>query len=141
MLPARWSLAACLLAALCLTGCGNPAARLHGKWKMSAIGGAEGNPLAALAAQMMKFGFEFKNDGSCTWNVEMLGQQQSGTGTWKFVKSEGKDLVISLKLPPANKDTEVRIAFQDDDHCSFIPPEGMSGGGQSPQKAEFVREK
>ena len=141
MLPARWSLAACLLAALCFTGCGNPSAKLIGKWKMSGISGAEGNPLAGLMAQMINIGFEFKADGSCVSNVEALGQKQSATGSWRFVKSDGNDLVISLKMPPANKEGEVRIAFQDNDHCSFIPPEALDKGGKSPGKVEFVREK
>jgi hypothetical protein len=131
-----------LLAAVCLVGCGNPSAKLLGKWKMSGIGEAEGNPLAGMMAQMMKIGFEFKADGSCISSIEALGQQQSATGTWRFVKSEGSDLVIALKMPPANKEGEVRISFQDNDHCSFVPPEGLDkGGGKSPGKLEFVREK
>ena len=135
-------LAAALLAALCLTGCGNPSGKLIGKWKMSGISGTEGNPLAGLMTQMMKVGFEFKADGSCTSSVEALGQQQSATGTWRFVKSDGGDLVIALKMPPANKEGEIRISFQDNDHCSFVPPESLDkGGAKSPGKVEFTREK
>ena len=63
--------AAALLAAICCTGCGNPSAKLIGKWKMSGISGAGGNPLAGLMAQMINIGFEFKADGSCVSNVRL----------------------------------------------------------------------
>jgi len=139
--PRTLAAMASLAVALFLTGCGNPSAKLIGKWKMSGISGTSDNPLAGLMAQMIKVGFEFKADGSCVSNVEALGQQQSQTGSWKFVKAEGKDLIISVKMPPANKDTEVRIAFEDNDHCSFTPPEGIDQGGKSPGKVEFAREK
>ena len=141
MSPSRLLGAAALLAAICCTGCGNPSAKLIGKWTMSGISGAGGNPLAGLMAQMINIGFEFKADGSCVSNVEALGQKQSATGSWRFVKSDGNDLVISLKMPPANKEGELRVAFQDNDHCSFVPPQSVDNGGKSPGNVEFVREK
>ena len=138
----RLLIAVGLLAALSLTGCGNPSAKLIGKWKMSGVSGTEDNPLAGLMTQMFKVGVEFKADGSCVSNVDVFGKQQSFTGSWRFVKREGNDLVIALKMPPGNQEGEVRISFKDNDHCSFIPPasldkKGSSGSGQM----DFVRDK
>ena len=138
----RLLVATILLAAACFTGCGgSPSAKLVGKWKMSGLSGADDNPLAGLF-KLMNLSIEFKADGSCTMSIEGLGQTQSQIGTWKFVKSDGNDLVISMKLPPATQEGEVRIAFQDNDHCSFIPPAGLDkGGGKDMPKAIFAREK
>ena len=93
--------AVALLAAVCLVGCGNPSAKLLGKWKMSGISGAEGNPLAGMMAQMMKIGFEFKADGSCISSVEALAAAVRD-GDVAVREERGDDLVVALTMPPAN---------------------------------------
>ena len=132
-----------LLAALCLTGCGgNPSAKLIGKWKMTGISGMEANPLAAGFLKMMNISFEFKADGSCSANIEAMGQQKSNAGKWRFVKTEGNDLVVSLTMADTNKESEIRISFTDNDHCSFVPPAAVEKAGDAGTgKVEFEREK
>ena len=114
-----------LLAALCLTGCGNPSAKLIGKWKIAGVSGQQKSAAADALMQMFKMEFEFKTDGKFVVEVSGLGQQKSETGSWKFVKSDDKQLVLMITMPPANKETESRITVVDNDHIAFTPPEGI----------------
>ena len=70
----RLLIAVALLAAASLTGCGNPSAKLIGKWKMSGVSGSEDNPFGGLVTKMFNVDFEFKADGTCVSNVDVFGE-------------------------------------------------------------------
>ena len=74
---------AALFAAGVLSGCGGPAAKLHGKWQMAANAGG-GNPLLAMLASSMKGELDFRGDGSFSMAVKTPLGDKSTTGNWKF---------------------------------------------------------
>jgi hypothetical protein len=111
--------AAALLAVVTLSGCGGPAAKLHGKWQMAANAGG-GNPLLAMLASSMKGELEFKGDGSFTMAVKTPLGDKSTTGDWKFVKAEGNALVLAVKTADV-AERETRLEFTDNDHFSMVP--------------------
>ncbi|MCE9524421.1 MAG: hypothetical protein K8R36_00035 [Planctomycetales bacterium] len=124
MTPRRWFIAAALLAAVFFTGCGSPASKLIGKWQLSANAGDD--KVLALLASTMKGEMDFKGDGSfsITSKAPLFGDK-STTGTWKFVKSEGQAIVLSVKAAEI-PEREARLEFTDNDHFSMVPFEVTS---------------
>ena len=121
MTPSNWFAAAALLVAVFATGCGSPSAKLLGKWQMSASAGG-GNPLLSMMASAMKGELEFKGDGNLTMAVKTPLGDKSTTGTWKFVKADGKALVLTVKTADV-PERETRLEFTDNDHFSMVPLE------------------
>ena len=126
-----------MLLALALTGC-NPAAKVIGKWEVDMDQAKaqvdQSNPLAALAAgmmSMMKVEMDFKADGGLAVNASVLGQSQSSTGTWKYVKTDGESMVLSVKMDNDPKEQELRVKFKDDDHMEMAPPVNNNQGQQA----------
>lgn len=109
------------LAAVCLAGCGSPTAKLLGKWQMSANAGS-GNPMLAMLASTMKGELEFKGDGNFTMSIKTPLGDKSATGTWRFVKVDGKALVLAVKTADISE-RETRLEFTDNDHFSMVPLE------------------
>lgn len=121
MIPRNWFATALLFVAVLAAGCGSPSAKLLGKWQMSASAGG-GNPLLSMMAAAMKGELEFKGDGSLTMAVKTPLGDKSTTGTWKFVKADGKALVLLLKTSDV-PERETRLEFTDNDHFSMVPLE------------------
>ncbi|MFN0019812.1 MAG: hypothetical protein ACKVP0_16265 [Pirellulaceae bacterium] len=121
MTPRNWFAAAALLVAMFATGCGSPTAKMLGKWQMSAsVGG--GNPLLSMMASSMKGELDFKGDGSFSMAIKTPLGDKSTAGTWKFVKADGKALVLTVKTADT-PERETRLEFTDNDHFSMVPLE------------------
>lgn len=126
-----------MLLALALTGC-NPAAKLVGKWEVDMDQAKaqvdQSNPLAAFAAgmmSMMKVEMDFKADGTLTVGASVLGQSQTSTGSWKYVKTDGDAMVLSVKMEKDAQEREMRVKFKDEDHMEMAPPVGSDQGQQA----------
>jgi hypothetical protein len=83
---------------------------------------AGGNPLLSMMASAMKGELEFKGDGNFTMAVKTPLGDKSSTGTWKFVKADGKALVLMVKTSEV-PERETRLEFTDNDHFSMVPLE------------------
>ena len=137
-------LAALVLAAAGLAGC-NPAAKAIGKWEADfskAVAPAEdsGHPLAAAMASVvsvLEIQWEFKSDGTCAFTGSFFGTSNTSRGNWRYAKSEGKTLILMVRREGSEKEHELRLDFQDNDHFEILPPEGM--GGPSNQRLPFQR--
>jgi len=87
---------------------------------------------------------DVRKDGTYTMKVELslLGQKQTNTeeGTWKMVKSQGKELVIeTLEKGKTKKETH-NITRITDDHFSEGAPKEM-GPLASALRLEYRRKK
>jgi len=150
MVPVKLRLILPLLLATSLASAGcNPAARLLGQWEVDTtklkanLGAAKDNPLAGLAAgflAMMDVNMEFKADGTCSVAVSALGQSKTVAGKWRFVKAEGDEIVIAVKMDDKPEEREMRVKFVDDDHLEMLPPvdAASAAGGQT---MPFIRVK
>lgn len=137
----RPMLAVSVLAAAFVTGCNNPASKLIGKWEadMSAVMAdvqsqveKSGNPLAGALAGMMsvvKIEAEFKADGTCTIGGSVLGNSNSAAGKWRYLRSEGDDLVLMIKPDQSGEEKEVRVRIIDNDRFEMMA-DGETGGIQ-----------
>jgi hypothetical protein len=144
----------CVVAA---TGCGSPSDRLIGKWRIDtqamadAVGsmGEAAGPLAGMGEafvkgmmQSIEMECEFQESGAFNTKVNAMGFAQSQTGTWKFVRSEGDKLVVSISAGQgAARETE--ITFVDDNTIQMgmpAAPEGQPMGAMA-QTATFKRVK
>jgi hypothetical protein len=137
MYPRTFLAAAALLATVVLSGCGGPAAKLHGKWQMAADAGG-GNPLLTMLASSMKGELDFRGDGSFTMAVKTPLGDKSTTGNWKFVKAEGNALVLAVKTADV-PERETRLEFTDNDHFSMVPLDATPDTKE--MKLQFVRVK
>ena len=137
MYPRTFLATAALLIAVVLSGCGGPAAKLQGKWQMSANAG--GDKVLQLLASTMKGELDFKSDGSLsmTTNMPLVGEK-SIHGTWKFVKAEGQTIVLAVKASEI-PERETRLEFTDNDHFSMVPFE-VTADTQG-MKLDFARVK
>lgn len=138
--------ATALTVGLLLSGC-SPGIKMVGTWevdseKLQADVAKEGggNPLAALAAGMLSVieaQVEFKADGSFTGTASALGQQRTAKGTWRYAKTDGEDMVLSIKGDNDPAERELRVRFTDWDHIQMVPPidsGGPIGTGSFPFK-------
>jgi hypothetical protein len=134
------------LAGLCATGC-SPGVKLVGVWQVDSDklrakveSEAGGNPLATLAAGMLSVveaEVEFKADGTYVGTAKALGQSSSSKGAWRYVKSEGEDMVIAVKGEKDSAEREVKVHFVDWDHIEMAAPIGtqqVTGSGTFPFK-------
>ena len=138
----RLLLAAVILSAPLLVGCGNPAGKLVGKWESDMSGvqsqiEGTGNPLAgALAAMMtaLKIEAEFKADGTCSIGGSAFGQSNSAGAKWRYVKSEGNVLVLMIKPDQSGDEKELRVTFTDNDHMEMVSQNPTASGQKMPFK-------
>jgi hypothetical protein len=144
--PRSLSLALLAGGALLMAGC-NPGIKLVGKWELDsekmrakAEQEAGGNPLATLAAGMLSVvetEVEFKADGTFKGSASALGQLQTVTGTWRYSKTDGDDMVIAIKGERDAAEREVRVRFVDWDNIETEAPtgtQGVTGSGTFPFK-------
>ena len=136
MTPRTYLSGIALFAACSLTGCGDPSAKLSGKWQISATGGS--NPLVAMAAAATKGDSEFKQDGNFNLTFKTPLGDQAFSGTWRFVKADGQTLVVSMKAADG-AENEARLEFTDNDHFTTIP--FVSAEGLKDIKLNFSRAK
>ena len=84
------------------------AENLHGQWNADFQRMLEGEEMTEEERQMAQalFGsaeisFTFGTDGSLTMNANMMGQQETETGSWEVVSTEGNVITISATKDPA----------------------------------------
>jgi hypothetical protein len=136
MIPRTCFVTVALLAAFVLTGCGDPSAKLLGKWQLTASGGS--NPLAAMAVAATTGESEFKKDGNFSLNFKTPLGERAFSGTWRFVKVEGQTLVVAMKASDV-PENESRLEFTDNDHFTTIP--FVAAEGLKDIKLNFARKK
>jgi uncharacterized lipoprotein NlpE involved in copper resistance len=136
----KTKLALLVLLAVSLTGCNSASSRLIGTWKFDfakaaakqadkMMGANNGGTAASALGMAQTFGmkmemtFEFKSDQ--TVNIATTGIPFPFTGlmNWKTIKSDGDNLVIEITNPEDKKTSQIQIAFIDNDHLRFSPPD------------------
>lgn len=140
---------ACFVA-VALTGC-SPAQQIVGKWDLDvakAMAGApipEGaNNLQMLAAQALfeqvKVQISFEGNGSYAVSAKTpLGPPVEKKGSWRYVKMDGKALVLMVKEAGKTDENELRFTPTDADHAEMSMPSLAIPG--SKDAMPFVRVK
>jgi hypothetical protein len=129
---------------LILAGCGNSAAnRLIGTWKYDfakaaaneagkRMGENGDNKAAAALSVVEAFGMkmemilDFKADQTVNITASGIPFPFSGPMTWKSVESDGDKLTIEITNPKDKSTSKVQIAFIDNDHLQFSPPDSKA---------------
>jgi len=135
-----WALCVTILDVAFSSGC-NPAAKAIGKWEVETdkfqaqLPPTGENALAAVVAGMSKVlqvraELEFKADQTWKWELSAIGNTQSMSGTWRYVKTEGDTLVLAAKSS-GGEEQEFKLKFVDKDH---IEASGLMGNQSFPLK-------
>lgn len=120
----------CLLAALALsaTGC-SPATQVLGTWDRDS-----NKPLPAefqafnqdVAARLLlsqaTFQLNFAGDGNFLLKFSAGPLKTEKKGSWRFVKAEGKTLLLMLKESGKNEESELRFTPVDNEHAEIAIP-------------------
>lgn len=134
MITTRSSFATFLLSclALCATGC-SPATQVVGTWKIDSTKAIPGdfmkaNPLigAFLAVSQPTVEVKFAGDGNFNLRAEVGPVKQEGKGSWRYVKSDGKTLILMVKESGKTEESELRFTPVDNDHAEIQMPTGFS---------------
>ena len=130
----RFFTATLILASLALfaTGC-SPATRVVGTWKLDSSKKIpddfiKANPLvgALLAVGQPTIEATFAGDGNFNLRGEIGPMKQDGKGSWRYVKSEGKTLILMIKESGKTDESELRFTPVDNDHAEIQIPLGFS---------------
>ena len=125
--PRIWPLTGALLTACFLTGCSDPTAKLLGKWQ-NRVKGLD--PVTTIFTWEIKGETEFKKDGGFSIKLESPYGGADAAGKWRFVKVDGKALIVAIKADGA-PERETRLEFTDDDHFTterLVSIEGLNRG-------------
>lgn len=149
MTSARSSLAAfvvCFLA-LVATGC-SPAQVVVGTWELdtkSAISSDLQETMPALAAQILfmkpEVKMTFEGTGGFAAKSNFPGLSGDVKGSWRYVKSDGKALILMVKEANKSDENEVRFTLLDDNDHAEISRELNVGGLTMKPAIRFVRVK
>jgi len=114
------------------------AENLHGQWNADFQRMLEGEEMTDEERQMAQalFGsaeisFTFGADGSLTMNANMMGQQETESGSWEVQSTEGNVLTISATKDPAEgeeAETEVMVVTFESMNTVAMTEEG---GGET----------
>ena len=128
MTPRIWLLTA-ILAVSFQAGCSDPSAKLLGKWQ-NRVKGLD--PVTTIFTRDITGVTEFKKDGGFSLKLESQYMEGSGefSGKWRFVRVDGKALVVGIKADGA-PERETRLEFSDSDHFTterLVSIEGLNRG-------------
>jgi len=132
--------------AIFATGC-SPAQQIVGKWDLDsakALGGdmQAANPALAAFVPLMqpKVQITFAGDGNYAIEGKFGPTSVEKKGSWRYVKMDGKAMVLMVKEAGKTDENELRFTLTDADHAEMSVP--MNVGGQTMNPAmPFVRVK
>lgn len=133
--------------ALLATGC-SPAKVVVGTWELDSKG-AISNDLQksapALAALLLfnapEIRMTFEGTGGFAASTNMGGKAFDVKGSWRFVKADGKALILMVKEAGKTDENEVRFTLLDDnDHAEISRDLNFAGQTMKPA-IKFVRVK
>lgn len=136
----------CLLAAIALsaTGC-SPATQVLGTWDLDPNKALpaeflSGNPEVAAFMLLGKptFQLTFAGDGNFSLKYAAGPFKGEGNGSWRFVKAEGKTLILMIKERGKNEESELRFTVVDNEHAEIQFPLPF---GKGPMPFPFVKAK
>ncbi|WP_254510587.1 hypothetical protein [Anatilimnocola floriformis] len=122
--------AALLVSSLALfaTGC-SPATQVVGTWKLDTTKALpadfmNANPLvgAFLAVSQPTIEAKFAGDGNFNLRAEGGPFKYAGKGSWRYVKSEGKTLILMIKESGKTDESELRFTPVDNEHAEIQIP-------------------
>lgn len=133
--------------ALLATGC-SPAQVVVGTWELdtnSAISNDLQKSAPALPAQMLfmkpEIRMTFEGTGGFAASTKFAGQGFDVKGSWRFVKADGKALILMVKEAGKTDENEVRFTLLDDnDHAEISRDLNIAGQSMKPA-IKFVRVK
>ncbi len=142
-----FALAAVSCLALLATGC-SPAQVVVGTWELdtnNAISNDLQKSAPALAAQMLflkpEIRVTFEGTGGFAASTKIAGQGGEVKGSWRFVKADGKALILMVKEAGKTDENEVRFTLLDDnDHAEISRDLNFAGQSMKPA-IKFVRVK
>ena len=128
-------------------GC-SPAQPVVGTWELDttkAISGDLQKSTPDLATQLLfmkpEVRITFDGTGGFNSSTKFVGKAMEVKGSWRFVKAEGKALVLMVKEAGKTEESEVRFTLTDDNNHAEISRE-VSFAGQTMNPAiKFVRVK
>lgn len=143
---ARRLMLGCLLAAFTLlaTGC-SPATQVVGTWDLDSSKSLPSefqslNPEIAALLLFAKptFQLKFAGDGNFSLKAVIGPQKVEKKGSWRFVKAEGKTLLLMIKESGQNEESELRFTVVDNEHAEIAIPLPF---GKEPMPFHFVKAK
>ncbi len=144
----RIVLAACLSGLALLAGGCSPATQVVGTWdidpnKPMPSEFVEANPLigAMLLLGKPQFEITFAGDGSFAVKASIGPAKQDWKGSWRFVKSEGKTLLLMIKRAGETEEDELRFTLVDNEHAEIQVPVDVPGRKRIKPAFPFVRKK
>jgi hypothetical protein len=142
----RRLLLGCLLAAVLLlaTGC-SPATQVVGTWDLDynkALPSEFQSLNPAIAAQLLflkpPFQVKFAGDGNFSLKAAIGPQNVEKKGSWRFVKAEGKTVLLMIIVSGQNEESELRFTVVDNEHAEIAIPLPF---GKGPMPFHFVKAK
>jgi VCBS repeat-containing protein len=147
MSAARLSLLSLVcVVAFALTGC-SPAQQIVGTWDLdtSKALGSElqaANPALAAFVPLLqpKVQITFEGNGNYAVKGTFGPQSLEKKGSWRYVKMDGKALVLMVKEAGKTDEDELRFTLTDADHAEMSVPMNVGGKTMNPSMP-FVRVK
>ncbi|WP_425615462.1 hypothetical protein NA78x_005382 [Anatilimnocola sp. NA78] len=128
------------------TGC-SPAQQVVGTWDLDSSKPIpteffDANPLVGAMLAMGKPDFQvtMQGDGAFHLKAKVGPVTQEKKGSWRFVKTEGKTLLLMVKEAGKTEETELRFTPLDAEHADLSMP--LDLGGQKINPAfSFIKAK
>jgi VCBS repeat-containing protein len=118
-----------------------------GKWDLDtskALGGElqAANPALAAFVPLLqpKVQITFEGNGNYAVNGSFGTQSLEKKGSWRYVKMDGKALVLMVKEAGKTEEDELRFTLTDADHAEMSVPMNVGGKTMNPAMP-FVRVK
>ena len=131
--------------ALLATGC-SPATQVVGTWDLDPNRPVpneffDANPAIAslLVLSTPQVELAFAGDGNFTLVAAVGPMKREGKGSWRFVKMEGKTLLLMVKEAGKTEERELRFTLVDNDHAEIQLPISIPGIKNEP--FSFVKQK